>query len=202
MDFYPRYAKRALDLVLGSVAILFALPVIAVAAVAIKLDSPGPVFHRALRVGRGGRKFTFLKLRSMGAGAEELRGLLLHLNETQGPTFKLHDDPRVTRVGRILRKLSLDELPQLFHVLRGEMSLVGPRPPFPEEVERYEPWMLRRLSVRPGLTCLWQIRGRSDLPFDEWMRLDLEYVERLSFWLDLKILVLTVPAVLSARGAY
>ncbi len=202
MDFYPRYAKRALDLALGSVAILFALPVIAVAAVAIKLDSPGPVFHRALRVGRGGRKFTFLKLRSMGAGAEELRGLLLHLNETQGPTFKLHDDPRVTRVGRILRKLSLDELPQLFHVLRGEMSLVGPRPPFPEEVERYEPWMLRRLSVRPGLTCLWQIRGRSDLPFDEWMRLDLEYVERLSFWLDLKILVLTVPAVLSARGAY
>jgi lipopolysaccharide/colanic/teichoic acid biosynthesis glycosyltransferase len=173
-----------------------------VAAIAIKLDSPGPVFHRAIRVGRDGRTFTFLKLRSMRVGAEELRGLLLHLNQAQGPAFKLQNDPRVTRVGRWLRKLSLDELPQLFHVLTGEMSLVGPRPPFPEEVERYEPWMLRRLSVTPGLTCLWQIRGRSDLGFDEWMRLDLEYVDRLSFLLDLKILALTLPAVISARGAY
>ena len=183
-------------------ALLLALPVIALATLAIKLDSKGPAFHRAVRVGRGGRKFTFLKLRTMQAGAEELRGLLLHLNKAQGPAFKLHDDPRVTRVGRILRKLSVDELPQLLHVLRGHMSLVGPRPPFPEEVERYEPRMLRRLSVRPGLTCLWQIRGRSDLSFDEWMRLDLEYADRVSLGLDIKILLLTVPAVLSARGAY
>ena len=202
MGFYARHGKRALDLALGSVALLLALPLIGLAGIAIKLDSTGPVFHRAVRVGRGGRKFTFLKLRSMQVGAEELRGLLLHLNVARGPAFKLHDDPRVTRVGRILRKLSLDELPQLFHVLQGQMRLVGPRPPFPEEVERYEPWMLRRLSVRPGLTCLWQIRGRSDLSFDEWMRLDLEYVDRISLWLDLKILILTVPAVLSARGAY
>ena len=136
------------------------------------------------------------------AHAEELRGLLLHLNEAQGPAFKLTNDPRVTRVGRLLRKTSLDELPQLLHVVEGHMSLVGPRPPFPEEVERYEPWMLRRLAVRPGLTCLWQIRGRSDLSFDEWMRLDLEYVDRLSFGLDLRILLLTVPAVISGRGAY
>lgn len=181
---------------------LVAIPVLAVAAVAIKLDSPGPVFHRAVRVGRAGRRFTFLKLRSMRADAEELRGLLLHRNITKGPTFKLHDDPRVTRVGRLLRKTSLDELPQLIHVVTGEMSLVGPRPPFPEEVEHYEPWMRRRLETRPGLTCLWQIRGRSDLPFDEWMRLDVEYVERCSLGLDLKILLLTVPAVLSGRGAY
>ena len=202
MAFYPRYGKRALDLAVGSIAFLCALPLIGLAAVAIKLNSKGPVFHRAIRVGRGGRKFSFLKLRSMRVGAEELRGLLLHLNQAEGPAFKLHNDPRVTRVGRWLRKLSLDELPQLFHVLQGHMSLVGPRPPFPEEVERYEPWMLRRLSVRPGLTCLWQIRGRSDLPFEEWMRLDIQYVDRLSFGLDLRILVLTVPAVLSARGAY
>lgn len=202
VSLYRRYGKRALDLGLGVVALVLAAPVLAVAALAIKVDSPGPVFHRAIRVGRGGRKFTFLKLRSMQVGAEELRGLLQHLNQAQGPAFKLQNDPRVTRVGRWLRKLSLDELPQLVHVLQGHMSLVGPRPPFPEEVERYEPWMLRRLSVTPGLTCLWQIRGRSDLGFDEWMRLDLEYVDHQSFLLDLKILVLTVPAVLSARGAY
>jgi lipopolysaccharide/colanic/teichoic acid biosynthesis glycosyltransferase len=202
VPLYTSFGKRALDVALGSVALAAATPVIALAAAAIKLDSRGPVFHRAVRVGRNGRKFTFLKLRSMQVGAEELRGLLLHLNQAEGPAFKLHNDPRVTRVGRWLRKLSLDELPQLFHVLQGHMSLVGPRPPFPEEVERYEPWMLRRLSVRPGLTCLWQIRGRSDLSFEEWMRLDLEYVDRLSFGLDLKILALTIPAVLSARGAY
>jgi lipopolysaccharide/colanic/teichoic acid biosynthesis glycosyltransferase len=202
MSLYQRLGKRVLDLGVGSVAFLLAAPLIAIAAIAIKADSRGPVFHRAVRVGRGGRKFTFLKLRSMQVGAEELRGLLLHLNQAQGPAFKLHNDPRVTRVGRLLRKLSLDELPQLLHVLQGHMSLVGPRPPFPEEVERYEPWMLRRLSVRPGLTCLWQVRGRSDLGFTEWMRLDLEYVDRLSLGLDLEILARTIPAVLSAKGAY
>lgn len=202
MGVYRRFGKRALDLAFGSLLSLVALPVIAVAAVLVKLDSPGPVFHRAVRVGRGGRKFTFLKLRSMQRDAEELRGLLLHLNEAQGPAFKLTNDPRVTRVGRLLRKTSLDELPQLLHVVQGHMSLVGPRPPFPEEVERYESWMLRRLAVRPGLTCLWQIRGRSDLSFEEWMRLDLEYVDRYSLALDLKILLLTVPAVISGRGAY
>jgi lipopolysaccharide/colanic/teichoic acid biosynthesis glycosyltransferase len=202
VSLYKRWGKRVLDLTLGSVLFAAAVPVMALAAAAIKLDSPGPVFHRAVRVGRGGRKFTFLKLRSMRVGAEELRGLLLHLNQAEGPAFKLHNDPRVTRVGRWLRKLSLDELPQLLHVLQGHMSLVGPRPPFPEEVERYEPWMLRRLSVTPGLTCLWQIRGRSNLGFEEWMRLDLEYVERQSFLLDVTILARTLPAVLSAKGAY
>src|SRR4029453_17724325 len=202
VSLYRRGGKRVLDVALALLLAPLALPVMLVAAVAIKLDSPGPVFHRAIRVGRGGRKFTFLKLRSMQQDAEELRGLLLHLNEAQGPAFKLTNDPRVTRVGRILRKTSLDELPQLIPVVQGHMSLVGPRPPFPGEVERYEPWMLRRLSVRPGLTCLWQIRGRSDLSFEEWMRLHIEYVERYSLALDLQILVLTIPAVLSARGAY
>jgi lipopolysaccharide/colanic/teichoic acid biosynthesis glycosyltransferase len=202
VDLYRRGGKRALDVAGASIALLFALPVLALAALAVRLDSPGPVFHRAVRVGRNGRKFTFLKLRSMRTGAEELRGLLIHRNIVHGPAFKLHDDPRVTRVGRLLRKTSLDELPQLLHVLSGEMSLVGPRPPFPEEVERYEPWMLRRLSVKPGLTCLWQVKGRSDLPFEEWMRLDLEYADRVALGLDLRILLLTVPAVLTGRGAY
>jgi lipopolysaccharide/colanic/teichoic acid biosynthesis glycosyltransferase len=202
MTFYQRHGKRVLDLVFGSLIFLVALPFIAVAAILIKLDSPGPVFHRAIRVGRNGRKFTFLKLRSMQKNAEELRALLIHRNEATGPAFKLTNDPRVTRVGRILRKTSLDELPQLWHVVQGHMSLVGPRPPFPEEVERYEPWMLRRLEVRPGLTCLWQISGRSDLSFEEWMRLDLDYVDRVSPELDAKILLLTIPAVISGRGAY
>lgn len=202
MDLYRRGGKRVLDVMGALVGLVIALPLLAAAALAIRLESRGPVFHRAVRVGRNGRKFTFLKLRSMQVGAEELRGLLIHQNVVQGPAFKLHDDPRVTRVGRLLRKTSLDELPQLLHVLQGRMSLVGPRPPFPEEVERYEPWMLKRLAVRPGLTCLWQVSGRSDLSFEEWMRLDLEYVDRLSFGLDLRILLLTVPAVVSGRGAY
>jgi lipopolysaccharide/colanic/teichoic acid biosynthesis glycosyltransferase len=202
MSLYRRGGKRILDLALGSAALVVALPLIVAVAIWIKIDSPGPVFHRAVRVGRGGRKFTFLKLRSMQRDAEELRGLLLHLNQATGPAFKLHDDPRVTRAGRFLRRTSLDELPQLWHVVRGDMSLVGPRPPFPEEVERYESWMLKRLAVRPGLTCLWQIKGRSDLSFDEWMRLDLEYVDRMTFLLDSKILLLTPAAVISGRGAY
>ena len=202
MSLYRRGGKRILDLTLGSVALVVALPLIVAAAIWIKIDSPGPVFHRAVRVGRGGRKFTFLKLRSMQRDAEELRGLLLHLNQATGPAFKLHDDPRVTRAGRFLRRTSLDELPQLWHEVRGDMSLVGPRPPFPEEVERYESWMLKRLAVQPGLTCLWQIKGRSDLSFEEWMRLDLEYVDRMTFLLDAKILLLTPAAVISGRGAY
>ena len=202
MGLYRRFGKRLFDAVFGAFLLAGALPLLAIAALLVKADSPGPVFHRAIRVGRGGKKFTFLKLRSMQRDAEELRGLLLHLNEAEGPAFKLTNDPRVTRVGRLLRKTSIDELPQLLHVVQGHMSLVGPRPPFPEEVERYEPWMLRRLSVRPGLTCLWQIRGRSDLSFEEWMRLDLEYVDRVSLRMDLMILALTIPAVVSGRGAY
>jgi lipopolysaccharide/colanic/teichoic acid biosynthesis glycosyltransferase len=139
--------------------------------------------------------------RTMIEGAEEIQQELLHLNEMDGPVFKLREDPRVTRLGRFLRRFSLDELPQLWNVLRGDMSLVGPRPPIPDEVRRYQRWQRRRLSMKPGLTCLWQISGRNQVDFERWIRLDLEYIDSWSPWLDVKILLKTVPAVLSGRGA-
>ena len=200
--FYLRVGKRALDLTFCGIGLLIALPVYFLCALAIKLDTPGPVLYRSTRVGLGGRTFTFYKLRSMVHGADKTRHQIAHLNEVTGPVFKIARDPRITRVGRILRRTSLDELPQVFNVLKGDMTLVGPRPPIPEEVVQYEPWQLRRLSVRPGITCLWQVSGRSRLGFDEWMRLDKEYVERRGFGLDMAILVRTIPAVLGGKGAY
>jgi exopolysaccharide biosynthesis polyprenyl glycosylphosphotransferase len=199
---YRQWGKRLFDVVSASGALVLLSPVFAAIALAIKLDSPGPVVYRSWRVGEGGRLFRFLKFRSMVQGADAIRESLQHLNEVDGPVFKMARDPRITRVGAFLRRTSLDELPQLWNVLSGDMSLVGPRPPLEEEVLQYEPWQLRRLSVRPGLTCLWQISGRSHIGFDEWMRLDLEYIERRSFALDIKILLRTVPAVVSGTGAY
>ncbi len=199
---YQSWGKRLLDIVLTSIGLLLLWPVFAAIALAIKIDNPGPVIYRSRRVGEGGRIFAFFKFRSMVVGADAIRDSLLHLNEVDGPVFKLSRDPRVTRVGAFLRRTSLDELPQLWNILAGDMSLVGPRPPIPQEVTNYEPWQLRRLSVRPGLTCLWQISGRSQIGFDEWMRLDMEYIERRSLGLDIKILLQTIPAVLTGRGAY
>jgi exopolysaccharide biosynthesis polyprenyl glycosylphosphotransferase len=199
---YLRFGKRLVDVLASAMGLLVAGPVMLLLGVLVKLDSPGPMFYRQRRTGLGGRLFTFYKLRSMHAGAHLRRSELWHLNEADGPIFKISKDPRVTRIGRWLRRTSLDELPQLFNVLKGDMSLVGPRPPLPEEVERYEPWQRRRLDVKPGITCLWQISGRSRLGFDEWMRLDLEYIRHRSLALDFKILVRTVPAVLSREGAY
>ena len=152
-------------------------------------------------MGLNGRRFNCHKFRTMVVDAEKRLAELQHLNEVDGPVFKIKRDPRITRVGAVLRKTSLDELPQLWNVLVGEMSLVGPRPPIPSEVEKYERWQRRRLSMRPGITCLWQISGRSNLDFDTWMRLDLSYIDNWSLTLDLVILLKTVPAVLSARGA-
>jgi len=200
--FYLRFGKRFLDLFLGGLASILLLPLFLVSAIAIKLDTPGPLLYRSIRVGKGGRPFTFYKLRSMIHNADQRRQELEHLNEVSGPVFKVARDPRVTRIGRILRRSSVDELPQLIHVLKGEMSLVGPRPPIPQEVAQYEAWQRRRLSVRPGITCIWQISGRSRLGFDEWMRLDMEYIDHRGFRLDLKILLRTIPAVLSGEGAY
>jgi lipopolysaccharide/colanic/teichoic acid biosynthesis glycosyltransferase len=199
---YHRFGKRLLDLVGASLALIISSPLVLLAALAIMIETRGSVFYRSTRVGRGGKPFTFFKLRSMVSGADRHRHHLSHLNECDGPVFKISRDPRVTVVGRFLRTTSLDELPQLWNVLRGDMSLVGPRPPLPDEVSHYQPWQMRRLEVRPGLTCLWQISGRSRIGFEEWMRLDLEYINRRSFRLDLKILLRTIPAVLSREGAY
>ena len=201
-SFYLRSGKRAMDIVGASIALVITSPLLLLAALAIKLESRGPVLYRSTRIGRGGRPFTFLKLRSMVHGADQHRHRLSHLNECDGPVFKINRDPRVTRVGRFLRVTSIDEIPQFMNVLLGQMSLVGPRPPIPEEVVQYEPWQLRRLDVRPGITCLWQISGRSRIGFQEWMRLDLEYIRRQSLALDMNILIRTVPAVLSREGAY
>ncbi len=200
--FYLRSGKRALDLLGALVALGFALPVLAIAALLIKLESRGPVIYRSTRIGRGGRPFIFFKLRSMVNDAEHMRHRVAHLNECDGPVFKISQDPRVTRIGRLLRRTSVDEIPQFINVLRGEMSLVGPRPPIPEEVAKYEPWQMHRLDVAPGITCLWQISGRSRIGFQEWMRLDLEYIRNRSFAMDLKILLRTIPAVISREGAY
>jgi exopolysaccharide biosynthesis polyprenyl glycosylphosphotransferase len=194
--------KRVLDVALASFLLLIGLPIAGMIALTIKMTSGGgSVLFRQTRCGLNGRSFTLYKFRTMVEGAEERRRELLHLNEMDGPVFKLRSDPRVTRLGRLLRRFSLDELPQLWNVLRGDMSLVGPRPPIPEEVAQYKRWQRRRLAMKPGLTCLWQISGRNDLDFDRWMQLDLEYIDSWSPLLDLKILLKTVPVVLSGRGA-
>jgi lipopolysaccharide/colanic/teichoic acid biosynthesis glycosyltransferase len=168
----------------------------------VKLGSPGPVFYRQTRCGLDGRHFTLLKFRSMGANADELFPDLKEKNEVDGPVFKMRNDPRCTQLGRWMRTFSLDELPQLWNVLRGDMSLVGPRPPLPGEVDQYEPWQRRRLRIRPGLTCLWALEGRSQLRFERWVKLDLLYMDNWSVWLDFKILLKTIPVVLSGRGAH
>jgi exopolysaccharide biosynthesis polyprenyl glycosylphosphotransferase len=197
----PLMAKRVMDVALSSLLLLMGLPVVAAIAALIKLSSHGNVLFRQTRCGLNGRIFTLYKFRTMVEDAEERRRNLEHLNEMNGPVFKLKSDPRVTWFGRFLRRFSLDELPQFWNVLRGDMSLVGPRPPIPEEVARYQRWQRRRLSMKPGLTCLWQVSGRNQIDFDQWMQLDLEYIDSWSPMLDFKILLKTIPAVLSGRGA-
>lgn len=197
-----RKRKRILD-ILGSTALLILLfPLMAVMAVLIKLTSRGPVFYTSPRVGLCGKTFPFYKFRSMYLDSDVKKDELLDQNEREGPIFKMKNDPRVTPVGRFMRKYSIDELPQLINVFLGHMSLVGPRPPLPREVEQYDEYMAERLSVRPGLTCYWQIKGRSDLTFEQWMELDHQYLHEMSVWVDLKILLLTPGAVIRGDGAY
>jgi lipopolysaccharide/colanic/teichoic acid biosynthesis glycosyltransferase len=196
------FAKRFLDIIFASVFLaIFALPLLLVALL-VKLTSRGPAFYVSERVGLGGQRFKFYKFRTMRVDAEEQLHELLAHNEKDGPIFKMEQDPRVTPIGAFLRKSSLDEVPQMIHVLTGKMTLVGPRPPVPREVEFYSCEEWQRLSVKPGLTCYWQIQGRSDLDFETWMELDRKYIEEMSFWTDLKILAKTPIAVLSGRGAY
>lgn len=201
----PRWkmgVKRLIDIVVSTIALVLLLPVMAMVSLAIVTTSRGPVFFVQDRVGRNGRIFSFRKFRSMRAGAEDEKSQLWDLNEQDGPIFKIRQDPRVTRVGRFLRRYSLDELPQLIHVLTGQMSLVGPRPQLPEEVAGYPSAARRRLVAKPGVTCIWQVSGRSDLDFETWINLDLDYIDRWSLWLDLKLLAKTIPAVFSGKGAY
>ena len=196
------WLKRGVDLVVTGLGVLVVSPVLLAIALAVKLDSNGPVFYRQERVGKNGRRFWMYKFRSMCADADRRLAEVRARNEASGPLFKMRDDPRITRVGRFLRRWSLDELPQLLNVLRGEMSLVGPRPPLPSEVEQYEDWQLGRLCAVPGLTGLWQVSGRSEVPFHDMVRLDLHYIRNWSLGLDVEILLRTVPAVLTNRGAY
>ena len=195
-------AKRTIDII-GSLGLLLLLaPLLMVIAIAIVASSRGPIFYVQERVTREGRSFPMVKFRSMFRDADHRRDEILDLNEASGPIFKVRDDPRVTAVGRLLRKFSLDELPQLLNVLLGHMSLVGPRPPLPEEVATYNHLQRRRLAVRAGLTCIWQVSGRSDVDFDRWVEMDLEYIDTWTLALDLRLLLRTIPAVLTGRGAY
>jgi exopolysaccharide biosynthesis polyprenyl glycosylphosphotransferase len=195
------FAKRIVDFTLSAVALVLLSPLLFLLALLIRLTSPGPILYRQIRCGLGGRRFTLYKFRSMVANADKLRTELEALNEVDGPVFKLTEDPRCTPLGRWLRKISFDELPQLWNILRGDMSFVGPRPPLPEEVEKYESWQRRRLRMRPGLTCLWTLEGRSRLSFDRWIRLDLAYIDNWSLFLDFKILLKSIPLVVFGRGA-
>jgi exopolysaccharide biosynthesis polyprenyl glycosylphosphotransferase len=195
-------AKRLIDVVVALTGIVVTLPLILVIAVLIRLDSPGSVLFPQQRMGKDGRPFGMLKFRSMYTNSPALPPELLERNESTGPLFKMKRDPRITRVGRVLRRTSLDELPQLFNVLAGQMSLVGPRPPLPREMPGYEGVQALRLRIAPGLTGLWQVSGRSELPFEEMVRLDLFYIEKRSLLMDLAILARTVPSVLKGHGAY
>jgi lipopolysaccharide/colanic/teichoic acid biosynthesis glycosyltransferase len=195
-------AKRLFDIAFAAgVLAAIAVPMVAVACI-IKATDRGPIFFKQVRVGKGGRSFYCYKFRSMCVDAEQKKQDLMHLNEATGPVFKIKADPRVTRIGAFIRKFSIDELPQFFNVLRGEMSIVGPRPPIPSEVTQYGDHERRRLAVHPGITCTWQIGGRSNITFERWVELDIEYIESMSFWKDVNIVLKTIPAVLKSSGAH
>ena len=196
-----RISKRVFDISLCMLAGLVIIPVMVIIALLIFLDNPGPVIFKQLRTGKGGRRFAMYKFRTMVTNAEELKEKYVHLNELTWPDFKINNDPRVTRIGSFLRKASLDELPQFINVLKGEMSLVGPRPTS-FDVSTYSLWHTERLEVLPGITGLWQVSGRSDVDFDERLRLDVEYIEHQSLWLDIEILYRTISTVFTQRGAY
>ena len=194
--------KRLIDIVCSFVGILALSPLFIVIAIIIKLTSKGPVFFSQKRVGKYGREFNMYKFRSMVVNAEELKEKLAAQNEMSGPMFKMKDDPRVTKVGKFIRKTSIDELPQLWNVFKGDMSLVGPRPSLPKEVAQFEDWMHRRLEVKPGLTCYWQVSGRNNIDFEDWMKLDVKYVEERNLWIDIKLICKTVFVLFGDKNAH
>lgn len=201
-DNYGQLALKSLiDRIGGVIGLIMAIPLGFLTALAIKLEDGGPIFFKQIRSGRNGKPFTMYKFRTMVTGADKLKKKLMKQNQMSGPVFKMARDPRITKIGGFLRKLSIDELPQFINVMKGDMSLVGPRPPLPAEVIQYDRWQRRKLSVKPGLTCLWQVNGRNHVDFEDWMKLDLEYIDNWSLWLDTKILIKTVPAVFKGSGA-
>lgn len=202
-DSWQLITKRVIDIVGSAVLLLALAPLFALLVLLIRLDSPGPVLFAQERVGLNKRRFRILKFRTMVQGADQQQHMLEHFNEAEGPVFKIKHDPRITRLGKFLRRFSIDELPQLINVLKGDMSLVGPRPLPVRDVERIDVrWQKRRFSIKPGITCLWQVNGRSTIGFSEWVRMDLDYIDRWSLGLDLLILIKTIPAVFKGPGAY
>lgn len=200
-DFKYLFLKRTIDIIFALVGLVCISPLLLVVAIAIKIESEGPIIFAQERIGYKGKKFKMYKFRSMVANAEELKEKLKDQNEMDGPMFKMKNDPRITRVGRILRKTSIDELPQLVNVLKGDMSLVGPRPSLEKEVEKFDDWMLERLEVKPGLTCYWQVSGRNDIEFEEWMKLDIKYVRERNTLIDLKLIFRTFFVLLGDEHA-
>ena len=183
--------KRLIDILGSFIGLMLLSPILIILGILIKLESKGPIIFSQKRVGINGKEFNMYKLRSMVANAEELKEKLEHKNEMSGPMFKMKDDPRITKIGKFIRKTSIDELPQLINVLKGDMSLVGPRPSLPKEVREFEPWMLKRLEVKPGLTCYWQVMGRNNIDFESWMKLDIKYINERNFYLDIKLIFKT-----------
>ena len=194
--------KRLIDIICSFVGILVLSPLFIIIAIIIKFTSKGPVFFSQKRVGRNGKEFDMYKFRSMVVNAEELKEKLAAQNEMSGPMFKMKDDPRVTKVGKFIRKTSLDELPQLWNVLKGDMSLVGPRPSLPKEVAQFDEWMYKRLEVKPGLTCYWQVSGRNNIDFEDWMKLDVKYVKERNLWIDIKLIFKTVGVLFGDKNAH
>ena len=193
--------KRLIDVVCSFLGVLVLSPLFIIIAIIIKTTSKGPVFFYQKRVGKNGKEFYMYKFRSMVVNAEELKEKLADQNEMSGPMFKMKDDPRVTKVGKFIRKTSIDELPQLWNVLKGDMSLVGPRPSLPKEVAQFEEWMYKRLEVKPGLTCYWQVSGRNNIDFEDWMKLDIKYVDERSTWVDIKLIFKTVGVLFGDKNA-
>ena len=194
--------KRIIDIIGAGLGLILLSPIIAIVACAVKFTSKGPVFFSQKRVGKNGELFEMYKFRSMVVNAEELKENLEEQNEMSGPMFKIKDDPRITKVGKFIRKTSIDELPQLWNILKGDMSLVGPRPSLPKEVEQFDNWMFKRLSVRPGLTCYWQVSGRNNIDFEDWMKLDCRYVDERNLWIDIKLIFKTVFVLFGDKNAH
>lgn len=194
--------KRLIDVVCSFLGVLVLSPLFIIIAIIIKMTSKGPVFFSQKRVGKNGKEFDMYKFRSMVVNAEELKEKLAAKNEMSGPMFKMKDDPRVTKVGKFIRKTSIDELPQLWNILKGDMSLVGPRPSLPKEVAQFEDWMYKRLEVKPGLTCYWQVSGRNNIDFEDWMKLDIKYVDERNLWIDIKLIFKTVGVLFGDKNAH